>query len=346
MASRRVHDPTIPSTIERAPGSMPGIFGRPWNTSRMHAGIVGDLAFEVGRALGGLHPQRPDPAGDPDAVAPGHFADGYGPDRPTSKLSIHARATHRLAAACVVLRVWPHLAPLRGFEVERNDRRGHMSDRADRVGDAVGGAIVQHPRKPRVERATRKEHRALRLSVGDNIGDVLERRSFQAAVPALHDVERQVCKALPAPFVLELFGGDGIDVEMHRAHFVRPQRARVLDRSRRGHVELTDEHKNDVTLQDRRFGGRSRPGLQLLLLRHVLPVQPDQSVVHRWPDHDHDPGALENLVIIRIPTTATENAPAEPVDHRAEPPPPGAVGQMMLEHAEPGKENPVKTPIA
>ena len=44
------------------------------------------------------------------------------------------------------------------------------------------------------------------------------------------------------------------------------KRARVLHRACRRHVELTDQHQDDVTLHDRRLRGGERTGLELLLL--------------------------------------------------------------------------------
>ena len=118
-----------------------------------------------------------------------------------------------------------------------------------------------------MKRAAREQHRALGLAVGDDIGDVFERRAFETAVAALENIEREVRETQPAPLVLQLLGGGGVDVEMHGAQLVRPQRPRVLHCARSRHVQLADEHEDDVSLQDGRLGGCCGTGLELLLLR-------------------------------------------------------------------------------
>ncbi len=51
-----------------------------------------------------------------------------------------------------------------------------------------------------------------------------------------------------APLVLELLGRGCIDVEMHSAQFVGPERPCVLHCSRSRHVELADEDQHNVSL--------------------------------------------------------------------------------------------------
>ena len=191
--------------------------------------------------------------------------------------------------------VRPEPTALRGLEVEGNDCRRNVRNAADSVCNAVCGAVVEHSLRAAMKRAAREQHGALGLAVGDDIRDIFERRAFETAVAALENIEREVRETQPAPLLLELLGGGGVDVEMHGAQLVRPQRASVLHCARRRHVELADEHEHDVALQDGGFGGCCGTRLELLLLRDVLPMQADEPVVHRWPDHCDDPCAFGEL---------------------------------------------------
>ena len=272
---------------------MPGIFGRPWKTSSRIPGVVGDLAFEVRRALGGLHPQRPDPPGDTDALAESDIHDrrragGAPRQRAVDPGGPQGPAPRNLWTSAV--RSQP--SPRSGLDVEGNDRRRHVRDGADGVRDAVGGTVVEHTLQARMKRAARQQHRAFGLAVCREVGDILERPTFEPPVAALQDVERQVRETEPAPLLFQLLGGRRVDVEMHDAELVGPQRARVLHGARRRHVELSDEDDHHVALQHRRFGGRDGAGLELLLLLDVLTMKADQSEVHRRPDDGDDPCAL------------------------------------------------------
>jgi hypothetical protein len=95
----------------------------------------------------------------------------------------------------------------------------------------------------------------------------------------LHDVEREPREAEVAPPSAEILRLDRVEVEVDRAQVVRRQRACVLDRSRRGGVELVDEHEHDVTLQDGRPCGPRCVLAQLFGLLLVLLVEADERMV-------------------------------------------------------------------
>ena len=81
----------------------------------------------------------------------------------------------------------------------------------------------------------------------------------------------------------------------------------------------------------------ARTGLELLLLRHVLPVQAEQSEVHRRSDDGDDPGALGELGHQQDADHRERQRSRERVDHHAELPSSFANAQVVLDHAESGK---------
>ena len=173
--------------------------------------------------------------------------------------------------------------------------------------------------EPRVKRAAREQHGALRLAVGDDIGDVLECGTLQPAVAALHDVERQVRQAEPAPLILELFGRGRVDVEMHHAQLVRSQAcARTAPRAPPPCRAGRPARATTWRCRTGASAAATAPVSSCFSSIDVLPVQADQPVVHRWSDHRDDPRALEELGDQQDADDRDREHSREPVDHRAE----------------------------
>ena len=137
---------------------------------------------------------------------------------------------------------------------------------------------------------------------------------------------------------LSCFGRGGVDVEMHGAQLVRPQRPRVLHCPRSRHVQLADEHEHDVALQDGRLRGCCGTRLELFLLGDVLPVQPDaaRSTSAARPlrrsmrlRRISSPGGCRRRRRRAVPANPLISAPARHRRPRIRP--------VMLDHAEPGE---------
>ena len=85
---------------------------------------------------------------------------------------------------------------------------------------------------------------------------------------------------------------------MHGAQLVGQSSVRgVLDRSRRGEVELVDEHDHDVAAQDRRLRElRGASSLELCVLRASYCLfSRTRTYDHDRDEHDDDPGAVGEL---------------------------------------------------
>src|SRR6478672_2573693 len=85
---------------------------------------------------------------------------------------------------------------------------------------------------------------------GDFGGDEFEGGSGDATVGAFDDVEWEPCESQIAPCTSEIFGFDGVEVEVHRSEVVGGECACVLDRSRGGNVELVDQDDDDMSAKD------------------------------------------------------------------------------------------------
>ena len=159
----------------------------------------------------------------------------------------------------------------------------------------VGGGVVEHPLPPGGEIAAGQEDGQLGLPVGHRLRGQLERGPGEAAVLALLDVEGEVGEAETPPLVFELGRARRVEGEVDRPQFVGMQGPRVLEGAGGGHVEPVDQHDHHVPVEHRRLGRLGGALFQLLLLVHVLAVQPDQAEVHERADqHDH-PCALVEL---------------------------------------------------
>ena len=145
----------------------------------------------------------------------------------------------------------------------------------DGGGDGLGRVVVEHPLPARGEDAPGQEDGELGLAVGHRLGGQLERGPGQAAVLALLDVEGEVGQAEPSPLLLQLLGGQRVEGEVDGPEHVGVQRAGVLERPGRGHVEAVDEDDDLVAAEHGRLGRLAGALLELLVLHHVLAVEPD-----------------------------------------------------------------------
>ncbi len=233
MASRRPHAPTIPSATNRAPGSIPGIFGAPLEHEQQPTGGVDQDALEVGGAGPGLDSYGPHPARDPDPLTPPGIADGLGATRPPGQGAIRGRRAWlaftrtfptrhgavgragwgrrtrdeygRTLLSCHPLDQTAVTASTLGpgpQQVVGDDRGAHMRHLADDGGDLVGRPVVEEALPGGPVPPAREENGALGVTVGNRVSHQLDGRSGQAPVGAFDHVERESREAQPAPVLL------------------------------------------------------------------------------------------------------------------------------------------------
>jgi hypothetical protein len=203
----------------------------------------------------------------------------------------------------------------------------------DRLGDRVGGAVVQQAVPHVGVLPARDEHADLGVAVGDRGGHEFRRGAGDPAVGALDDVERQPGEAELAPRGREILGLDRIEVEVHRAQLIRCECSRVLDCTRGGRVELVDQHDDDVATEDRRLRGARRVLLQLVELFLVLLVEPHQRHDHDGHEHDDEPSAVRELRDGDDHVDRQRQECADPVDDEPVLPVWLAMGEVVLGHA-------------
>ena len=125
---------------------------------------------------------------------------------------------------------------------------------------------------------------------------------------------------------------------MDRAKLVGSQRAGVLDRARRAHVELVDEDEHDVAAQDGSLGRGPGIFLELVGLGLVLAVQTHEHGHHDRHEHDHHPRAEDGAGRLEL-GDADDHVDhrgehrARAVDEQARPPARLLVGDVVLGHA-------------
>ena len=140
-------------------------------------------------------------------------------------------------------------------EQVRDDRDVDVTHLAERLGDRIGSAVVQEAVPEASVLPLREQHGDLGLGFSEHLADELRRRSREAAVGTLDDVEGEPVEPEVLPGEREILGLDGVEVEVDRAKLVGGERAGVLDRARRGEIEVLDEHDDGVASQRVGFGG-------------------------------------------------------------------------------------------
>ena len=292
MAGRRPQSPTMPSATRRAPGSIPAIWRRPWNTSSSPPVPSAQDALEVGRPRPRLHPDRLHPAGHPDPLARHDRGDRRGGPGPLGQRLVGRQHRRRGAAAVAPARAVHAVPPARcrsartrrrpcrpsgapAAPIGRTSAPARRSGRRRRRGRWWRSRGAPGPARRRSGRPCGRAAGAARPAAKPRRGSstvhsvspssVASAASSSAAraeppVRALDDVERQARQPEPAPLLLELAGGLGVDVEVHGPQVVGRQRPRVLQGPRRGHVQAVDEDHDDVAAQHRRLATpRPRP---------------------------------------------------------------------------------------
>ena len=154
-----------------------------------------------------------------------------------------------------------------GIEVERHRGDVGVGQPRELLEERVGGLVVQHPVPDAAVLAVGEEDRHLGLAVGELADHALHRRADEPAVGGVDDLERHALEPGARPLLGQLRGGLLVEREVHGPQLVGRERAGVLDRPGRGHVEAVDEHEHDVAPEDRRGGGGRDVVLEQLLPR-------------------------------------------------------------------------------
>jgi hypothetical protein len=114
------------------------------------------------------------------------------------------------------------------------------------------------------------------------------------------------------------------------------ERAGVLERPGRGHVQPVDQHDHRVPGEHGRLGGLGRPLFELALLVGVLTVEGQEPEHAEGEDHQDHPGALAELGHGDDDQHDEREHRGRPVDGQAALPVVLPVGPVVLGHARPG----------
>ena len=208
MACRRAQSPTMPSTTRRAPGSIPAIWRRPWNTNRIlpvpSARTHSRFALP---ALGWVRTEltrpairtRSTPLHPPDRRGlPGMTTECRSFERrirclavrgPPGRPLLRAIGTDRRRTSHLVIgRPTNWRASLRepaAGELIGHHGGVHMVELRNRRGNAVGRAVVEQAMPTSGEPASREEDGQFGLLVGYRLGRKLKDGPARAAGPRI-----------------------------------------------------------------------------------------------------------------------------------------------------------------